>query len=273
MNRYIGAISVLATEAIKLGLIRIRPEMVRRREGQPRSRIFTEREEDLVLQTIEAWGYEDHTALYAFLTDTGCRQGEVQRLLWADFVGDKIHLEAEITKNSTRRTLTGTPRALAAVETMRGKYERTYPGPFTWATRGLYRTRKLWQGLREHFAAAPARVVSSVDTVRLSAPVRLSERTINRCTARGSDGRCLHHALRGHLCSRMHHPVTHPACWVGVCRGDLSAAVWNAACSAASSPATGPEASLLKVLVYQPLNFVTAMCFASIRRGWLVARL
>jgi integrase len=92
----------------------------------------------------------DLAELFTFLLDTGCRPGEAQSLTWEDFVADKIHLEGHITKNSTRRTLTATPRVMAAVRRMRQKYQDTYPGPFSWALPKLAVTYRLWRRLQGH---------------------------------------------------------------------------------------------------------------------------
>lgn len=151
INRYRAALTCLIREAMRFGLISERPEIPGRREGKPRERFFTEEEEVLLLTTVREWGYHDHADLFTFLVDTGCRTGEPQHLAWRDFVGNKIHFEAEITKNSTRRTLTATPRVLAAVQRMRKKYGHVNPGPFSWAAPDLRATRRLWVGLRRHF--------------------------------------------------------------------------------------------------------------------------
>jgi integrase len=151
INRYRAAISCLVTEALKLGLIVQKPDVPKRREGQPRKRVFSIAEETEILKTARGWGYDDHAELFAFLADTGCRPGEAQKLTWGDFEGDRVvHFEAEITKNSTRRTLTLTPRAAAAVSVMQEKYAGTYNGPFVWAPPELQATRRLWSALRHH---------------------------------------------------------------------------------------------------------------------------
>lgn len=151
INRYRAAIFCLVREALRLNLISEKPDISVRREGRPRERIFTEDEEALILSQLSEWGYEDHVAWFTFLADTACRSGEPQQLLWRDFVGKFIHFEAEMTKNSTRRTLSATPRVMAAVQRMREKYGSVNQGPFSWADPDLLATRKIWRRLREHF--------------------------------------------------------------------------------------------------------------------------
>ncbi|GEM_PF-2640443 len=150
INRYRASISALITEAHRLGLIVGKPQVAKRREGPARKRIFSVDEEEQILKTTRAYGRDDHAELFAFLADTGCRPGEAQKLTWSDFEGNKVHFEAGITKNSTRRTLTMTPRAAAAVNVMREKYSDMYDGPFAWALVDLRATRVLWSALRYH---------------------------------------------------------------------------------------------------------------------------
>lgn len=150
INRYRASISALIKEALKLGLIAEKPQIAKRREGEARKRIFSVGEEEQILKTARAWGRDDHAELFAFLADTGCRPGEAQKLTWSDFEGNKVHFEVGITKNSTRRTLTMTPRAAAAVNVMREKYSSIYDGPFAWALVDLRATRVLWSALRYH---------------------------------------------------------------------------------------------------------------------------
>ena len=147
INRHLAAISVLVSEASRLKLIDTEPTLPKRKEGQARIRVFTQAEEDMILATCEQWGYQDLRSFFIFLADTGCRSGEVTKLTWADFDGDHIILEREITKNSTQRVLTMTPRVKAEIDELRIEHS-TEPGPFTWVTERKIRT--LWDRLRGH---------------------------------------------------------------------------------------------------------------------------
>jgi integrase len=151
INRYIAAIRPLVTRAVKLGLIPEKIELPRRPEGQCRIRFFTEEEEEQILTTLSVWGYDDVRDYFTFLVDTGVRPGEAKKLEWIDFQGRTVVLERDITKNSTQRVITLTPRAQEAVDRMKDRYHNQHPGPFAWATAKQQGIRSLWNRLRGHF--------------------------------------------------------------------------------------------------------------------------
>lgn len=151
INRHMAILSVLAKEAARLKLIDTKPELPRRKESQPRLRVYSEAEETLILDTLTQWSDDDHHDLLVFLADTGCRLGETCKLTWVDFkeANGRLHivLEGSITKNSTQRVLTATPRVKVALARMREKYSHL-AGPFTWVR--ARRLRTVWDRLREH---------------------------------------------------------------------------------------------------------------------------
>jgi integrase len=151
VNRYMAAVSALCKEAIRLELLKRRPDLPRRAEGEARDQYFTKEQEQLIQAVTRQWGYEDHADLFVFLTDMGCRPKEAWKLPWHDVMaGGAIHFSGKVTKNAKPRTNKATPRVLAAVERMRAKYGHT-AGPFSWADPNLRTTRTLWTRLRGHF--------------------------------------------------------------------------------------------------------------------------
>jgi integrase len=176
INRYMAAVSALASEAVKLKLIDAKPDLPRRGEGQSRMRIFTTDEEAAIQKVVRQWGYEDHADLFVFLIDTGCRPGETHKLTWQDIALPRIHLDGAITKNSTPRTLTGTPRVREVLERMKTKYGHTH-GPFSWAPTKSRSTRTLWNRLRGHFEWMGGDTV--VYTFRHTCASRLVQRGID----------------------------------------------------------------------------------------------
>jgi integrase len=147
LNKYTWAISALCSEAVKLEIIHHKPDLPKHPDGQCRIRIFSPEEELMIDRTARLWGYEDHADWFRFLCDTGCRPGETQKLEWRDIIGNKIHLERGITKNSTERTITATPRVLEVLARMKAKYGDK-PGPFAWASVKRHAARGLWDRLR-----------------------------------------------------------------------------------------------------------------------------
>lgn len=174
INRHMAALSVLIKEAVKLRLIDHAIELPKRKEGQTRLRVFSESEERLMFRTVEQWGYLDYLDLFTFLIDTGCRLGETRKLRWDDFEGRHIVLERDITKNSTQRVLTATPRVMEALARLKDKYGDHY-GPFAWVEDASLRT--LWNRLRGHFPWMDEHTV--VHTFRHTCASRLVRRGVD----------------------------------------------------------------------------------------------
>lgn len=176
LTHYQAAIGPLVREAIRLRIVTLAPEMPKRKKGAVRLRVLEEAEEKAMLQVLTQWGYHHHRALFEFLLDTGVRPGEAQKLKWSDFEDTRVHLEAEITKNSTRRTLGLTRRAkeasVAGSAWARCFSEVAKDGPFTWADPKLRETRTVVQKLREHFGWDDTFVVYTFRHTCLSRLVR-----------------------------------------------------------------------------------------------------
>lgn len=150
INRYMAAIRPLMTAAVKLKLIPELFDLPKRQEGQCRIRFYTEAEERDILTTLTQWSYDDIHDYFVFLLDTGMRPIEAKRLVWADISGRHIILEHDITKNSTQRVLTATPRVAAVLERMKQKFHNSERGPFSWAGPKQPMIRTLWERLRGH---------------------------------------------------------------------------------------------------------------------------
>ena len=149
VNRQMAVLSVLLKEALRLSLVPAPFKLPKRAEGQSRLRVFTEAEERAILTTLQDWSEHDFHDLFIFLCDTGVRPGrEAYELAWEDFEGRRIVLEGAITKNSSQRVLTATPRVLEAVERMRAKYA-DLKGPFAWCE--AHKLRYIWLRLRGHY--------------------------------------------------------------------------------------------------------------------------
>lgn len=161
LNRYMSAIRMMAREAKRKKVLEEVPELPSWPEGQCRLRWFTPEEVAAILETCRQWAYLDHADLFTFLVDTGVRPGEAHKLTWEDLRKSaqedgteirRVHLEKGITKNSTERILTLTPRAYAAWLRMwetRGHLGDAC-GPFYWAAPKSTTTRHLWKRLRGH---------------------------------------------------------------------------------------------------------------------------
>lgn len=146
VNRFRASISKISSEAVRLGLIDRKPFMQIRPEGQARDRIFSEQEEQQILEVTRMWGYPDHADLFIFLCDTGCRLAEAEKLTWKDFRGNLLEIPGTITKSGRGRVIALTSRVEEALKRQR---RHSLPGPFHWHNR--YTTRTLWDRLRGHF--------------------------------------------------------------------------------------------------------------------------
>lgn len=110
INRKLAALSVLFKMARRLDPSIIKPELTKQREGKPRERVLTTEERERML-AWDGWTVA-YQALTAFLDQTGARLAEAMNTAKVKVVGNSCTFFD--TKNGDDRTITLTPKALAA---------------------------------------------------------------------------------------------------------------------------------------------------------------
>lgn len=148
LNRHRAAIIRLAHVGKEIGANLHIPSIQCRVEGVGRERIFSTEEENKIQLWLRKEGRVSLANLLIFLSDTGCRLGEAEKMPWSAFrENNLLTIPANITKSNKERTIALTARATRAVEEYRDKGQPN--GPFSLHSREV--TTKAWKQLRDEF--------------------------------------------------------------------------------------------------------------------------
>lgn len=116
INRYIAAVRAVLKWGHKpaRGYVPVMPEFDWQDEDNGRIRWLTIDEEDRLIRTLRALGYDEVADLCIAAIDTGCRRGELLDAKANQLNGNRLHLWE--TKSGHARTVPLTPRAQAILE-------------------------------------------------------------------------------------------------------------------------------------------------------------
>lgn len=113
INRKLAALSRVMSYARQCGRLATLPHFPRQKEPKGRLRWLTDAEENLILNTTDAWSQPVIKAALVVLLDTGIRCGELCKLEKADVFSDRIVLVD--TKNGKTHAVPLTTRAREAL--------------------------------------------------------------------------------------------------------------------------------------------------------------
>jgi integrase len=145
INRKLAALSKILSHAHDTGKLSSLPKIHRQKENEHRIRWVTKEEEQLILQTIQAWSDHDLYDGVVVSVDTGIRAGELRRIARADINEQGLYIGR--TKNGNPRLVPLTSRARATLEERK---KLTNSSLLFDLKDNWYRER--WDKLREHLS-------------------------------------------------------------------------------------------------------------------------
>jgi len=162
INRKLAALSVLFKMARRLDPNVIKPELPKQKEGKPRERVLSP-EERVRMLAWDGWT-PVYQALTTFLDQTGARLAEAMNTKKVKVVGNSCTFFD--TKNGDDRTITLTPKALAAWET----YSKRIKPDDEWKYRRAFERMRKGVGLGDDVV---------IHTLRHTCLTTLAEKTDN----------------------------------------------------------------------------------------------
>lgn len=110
INRKLAALSTIMEVAIERGKLSGKPRMRRLKEAKGRIRWLTDREEDVLLETLKLWEKHDHHDAVSVLLDTGMRLGELWRIRKIDISMKQGIIHIWVNKGDEPRSVPMTSR-------------------------------------------------------------------------------------------------------------------------------------------------------------------
>jgi len=144
INRKLSTLSVLLKEAVSQDILDTLPLIERLKEGEGRTRVLTDNEEERAIRWFRHCGLAKDEALFNFLLYTGCRTGEARKLKRENVVDN--HALFMFTKNRMDRRVPLIPQASEAWQVVSKSTNDNQP--FTSITENVFRGH--WRKLKDH---------------------------------------------------------------------------------------------------------------------------
>lgn len=142
VNRKLAVLSKMMTYAHRMGWVKDKPEIPRKRESRGRVSFYSSEDIDRIHRVLESRSMP-HADLFLFLCDTGLRLGEALELEWKDIDAERVTVWEQ--KGAAAGSVPLTARAKEVLE--RRRLHCPVKGPFEDCTK--HTARYYWHLMRE----------------------------------------------------------------------------------------------------------------------------